>query len=115
MAGLALLAPASLRLLALAPAVIGGRGRPLTGTLTAWQLRRHSGQHVRLALLLAFTIAVVLFASTYAATDRAIVTNRTGYQAGADVRALFTIAGYAPADSVLYWRSTKSSWSSSTR
>ena len=90
---LALLAPASLRLLALAPPIVGGRGRPLTGTLTGWQLRRHADQHVRLAILLAFAIAVVLFASTYAATDRANVTDRTGYQAGADVRALFTITG----------------------
>ncbi len=90
---LALLAPASLRLLALAPPIVGGRGRPLTGTLTGWQLRRHADQHVRLALLLAFAIAVVLFASTYAATDRANVTDRTGYQAGADVRALFTLTG----------------------
>jgi hypothetical protein len=90
---LALMAPASLRLLALAPPIVGGRGRPLTGTLTGWQLRRHADQHVRLALLLAFAIAVVLFASTYAATDRANVTDRTGYQAGADVRALFTLTG----------------------
>jgi hypothetical protein len=90
---LALLAPASLRLLALAPPIVGGRGRPLTGTLTGWQLRRHADQHVRLALLLAFAIAVVLFASTYAATDRANVADRTGYQAGADVRALFTLTG----------------------
>jgi|GEM_PF-5512863 len=90
---LALLAPASLRLLALAPPIVGGRGRPLTGTLTGWQLRRHADQHVRLALLLAFAIAVVLFASTYAATDRANVSDRTGYQAGADVRALFTLTG----------------------
>ncbi|HEU0169516.1 MAG TPA: hypothetical protein VFS62_17220, partial [Chloroflexota bacterium] len=90
---LALLAPASLRLLALAPPIVGGRGRPLTGTMTGWQLRRHADQHVRLALLLAFAIAVVLFASTYAATDRANVTDRTGYQAGADVRALFTLTG----------------------
>jgi hypothetical protein len=90
---LALLAPASLRLLALAPPIVGGRGRPLTGTLTGWQLRRHADQHVRLALLLAFAIAVVLFASMYAATDRANVTDRTGYQAGADVRALFTLTG----------------------
>jgi hypothetical protein len=90
---LALLAPASLRLLALAPPIVGGRGRPLTGTLTGWQLRRHADQHVRLALLLAFAIAVVLFASTYAATDRANLTDRTGYQAGADVRALFTLTG----------------------
>ncbi|HET6312046.1 MAG TPA: FtsX-like permease family protein [Candidatus Nitrosotalea sp.] len=95
-AGLALLAPASLRLLALAPQIIGGRGRPLTGTLTAWQLRRHAGQHVRLALLLSFAIAVVLFASTYAATDRQNVTNRAGYQAGADVRALFAVTGLPP-------------------
>jgi hypothetical protein len=94
--GLALLAPASLRLLALAPPIVGGRGRPLTGTLTGWQLRRHADQHVGLALLLAFAIAVVLFASTYAATDRANVTNRTGYQAGADVRALFTLTGEPP-------------------
>jgi hypothetical protein len=93
---LALLAPASLRLLALAPPIVGGRGRPLTGTLTGWQLRRHADQHVRLALLLAFAIAVVLFASTYAATDRANVTDRTGYQAGADVRALFTETGTPP-------------------
>jgi hypothetical protein len=93
---LALLAPASLRLLALAPLIVGGRGRPLTGTLTGWQLRRHADQHVRLALLLAFAIAVVLFASTYAATDRANVTDRTGYQAGADVRALFTLTGTPP-------------------
>jgi hypothetical protein len=93
---LALLAPASLRLLALAPPIVGGRGRPLTGTLTGWQLRRHADQHVRLALLLVFAIAVVLFASTYAATDRANVTNRTGYQAGADVRALFTLTGEPP-------------------
>jgi hypothetical protein len=90
---LALVAPASLRLLALAPPIVGGRGRPLTGTLTRWQLRRHADQHVRLAILLAFAIAVVLFASTYAATDRANVTDRTGYQAGADVRALFTTTG----------------------
>ncbi|MFI5267917.1 MAG: hypothetical protein ACHQ7M_11120, partial [Chloroflexota bacterium] len=90
---LALLAPASLRLLALAPPIVGGRGRPLTGTLTGWQLRRHADQHVRLALLLAFAIAIVLFASTYSATDRANVTDRTGYQAGADVRALFTLTG----------------------
>lgn len=89
----ALLAPASLRLLALAPPIVGGRGRPLTGTLTGWQLRRHADQHVGLALLLAFAIAVVLFASTYAATDRANVTDRTGYQAGADVRALFNLTG----------------------
>jgi hypothetical protein len=93
---LALLAPASLRLLALAPPIVGGRGRPLTGTLTGWQLRRHADQHVRLALLLAFAIAVVLFASTYAATDSANVTDRTGYQAGADVRALFTIPDQPP-------------------
>jgi hypothetical protein len=95
-AALALLAPASLRLLALAPPIVGGRGRPLTGTLTGWQLRRHADQHVRLALLLAFAIAVVVFASTYAATDRANVTDRTGYQAGADVRALFTLTGTPP-------------------
>jgi hypothetical protein len=94
--GVALLAPASLRLLALAPPIVGGRGRPLTGTLTGWQLRRHADQHVGLALLLAFAIAIVLFASTYAATDRANVTNRTGYQAGADVRALFTLTGEPP-------------------
>jgi hypothetical protein len=80
----------------LAPPLIGGRGRPLTGTLTAWQLRRHAAQHVRLALLLTFAIAIVLFASTYAATDRQNVTNRTGYQAGADVRVLFALGSQPP-------------------
>lgn len=95
-AGLALLAPASLRLLALAPPIVGGPGRPLTGTLTAWQLRRHAGQHVRLALLLSFAIAVVVFASTYSATDRQNVANRAGYQAGTDVRAVFAVTGLPP-------------------
>ena len=98
---LALIAPATLRLLALAPPIIGGRGRPLTGTLTAWQLKRHAGEHVRLALLLSFAIAIVLFASAYAATDRQNVIDRTGYQAGADVRVLFALSSQpSPVDAV---------------
>ncbi|MDQ6771613.1 MAG: hypothetical protein M3024_01275, partial [Candidatus Dormibacteraeota bacterium] len=66
-AALALLAVASLRLLPLAAAVARRVGGTVGDSLAAWQLSR-SAEHVPLALLLTFTVAIGVFSATFAAT-----------------------------------------------
>jgi len=87
---LALLAVASLRLLPVAAALVRRLAHGLPGGLAAWQLERQPVQHARLAVLMSFAVAVGLFSTIYASTERANTADRAAYQSGADVRVLLT-------------------------
>ena len=95
---LALLAVAALRLLPVAAWAVRRLSRGLPGALAAWQLERQPVQHARLAVLMSFAVAVGLFSSIYAATDRANTADRAAYQSGADVRVLLTGFNTTPPD-----------------
>src|SRR5205823_4649390 len=73
---LARLAVAALRLLPVAAWAVRRLSRGLPGALAAWQLERQPVQHARLAGLMSFAVAVGLFSSIYAATDRANTADR---------------------------------------
>ncbi|HEY8642813.1 MAG TPA: FtsX-like permease family protein [Candidatus Dormibacteraeota bacterium] len=87
---LALLAVASLRLLPVAASLVRRFARGLPGGLAAWQLERQPVQHARLAVLMSFAVAVGLFSTIYASTERTNTADRAAYQSGADVRVLLT-------------------------
>ncbi|HEX6348595.1 MAG TPA: ABC transporter permease [Candidatus Dormibacteraeota bacterium] len=95
---LALLAVAALRLLPLAGWGVRHLSRGLPGALATWQLERQPVQHARLAVLMSFAVAVGLFSSIYAATDRANSADRAAYRSGADVRVLLTGFNTTPPD-----------------
>jgi len=94
--GLAFIALAAVRLLPLFVALASRLWRGVEQRLAAVQLRRAPGQHARLALLLTMTVALGIFASTYAGTSHANAADRADYAAGADLRAIF--GGAIPPD-----------------
>jgi uncharacterized membrane protein len=77
---------AALRLLPLAARLSRAVRRDVSGSLALWQLARQPIQHSRLALLVALTVAVGLFASIYSTTERLNTVDRIAYAAGADFR-----------------------------
>jgi predicted lysophospholipase L1 biosynthesis ABC-type transport system permease subunit len=87
---IALLAVAGLRLLPLVSRVALRWSGAVAGNLARWQLARRPGQHAALALLVTFAVAVGIFSSVYATTDRRNALDRAAYAAGADVRAGYT-------------------------
>jgi hypothetical protein len=91
-----LLAVASLRLLPLAARVVGLIGRGLPTELAEWQLARQPVQSARLAVLLSTTVALGVFSAVYSATDHRNTVDRSGYAAGADVRAVFGASNQQP-------------------
>jgi hypothetical protein len=93
--GAALLAPASLRLVALAARLLPA-ARSLGSRLARWQLERDPAQYGRLCLLVTLAVAVGAFASTYSASDRANAVDRADYQVGSNVRATFSAAASPP-------------------
>jgi hypothetical protein len=84
---LALLAVAGLRLLPLVSRLALRPARAVAGDLARWQLARRPAQHASLALLVTFAVAVGIFSSVYATTDRRNALDRAAYQAGTDLRA----------------------------
>ena len=82
--------------------IVGAAARMLTvtrslgGRLARWQVERDPGQYARLCLLVTLAVSVGVFATTYAASDRAAAADRAGYQVGADVRATFSAASSPP-------------------
>ncbi len=95
-AGLLLLALAALRVLGML-ARLAARGEGLPALLAAWQIGRRSSQYSQLALLLAFAVAIGLFASAFIATDQRNGLDRAAYASGADFRAVFS-RGLVPVD-----------------
>jgi hypothetical protein len=87
---IALLAVAGLRLLPLVSHVALRWAGTVAGQLARWQLARRQGQHARLALLVTFAVAVGIFSSVYATTDRRNALDRAAYAAGTDVRMGYT-------------------------
>jgi uncharacterized membrane protein len=77
---------AALRLLPLAARLSRAVRHDVSGSLALWQLARQPIQHSRLALLVALTVAVGLFASIYSTTERLNTVDRIAYAAGADFR-----------------------------
>jgi hypothetical protein len=88
---IALLAVAGLRLLPAVSAVALAPVRDVPGRLARWQLSRQPAQHAGLALLVTFAVAVGVFSSVYATTDRLNAGDRAAYQAGADVRVTYNL------------------------
>jgi hypothetical protein len=96
-AAMAVLALAALRLLPLGVRLLRPlRVRP-AAALAGWQLDRRPGQHAQLALLVAFTVAIGVFAGIYATTERRNAADRVSYAAGADLRVRFAQT-YQPAE-----------------
>ena len=93
---LAFLAVASLRLLPLAALAARRLDRSIAGALAAAQVSRQPGQHARVALLLTFAVAVGVFTSLYASSERQNALDRARYQAGADVRATYELGQQPP-------------------
>jgi FtsX-like permease family len=87
---IALLAVAGLRVLPLVSRLALRGARGVAGDLARWQLARRPGQHASVALLVTFAVAVGIFSSVYATTDRRNALDRAGYQAGSDLRADYT-------------------------
>lgn len=84
-AALGLLALASLRLLAPLAALLA-RTRPVGSVLAGWQIARRPWTHAQLALLLAFTVAIGLFAGVYSSTEARNAADRVAYANGGDLR-----------------------------
>lgn len=85
---LGLIAFAGVRLLPAAGRAAERAARSVEQRLASLQLRRSPARQEDLALLLAATVAVGVFASAYAATSARDAGDRAGYAAGADVRAV---------------------------
>jgi hypothetical protein len=90
-----LLAFASLRLVGVT-ARVATSTRSLGGRLARWQVERDPAQYSRLCLLVTLAVAVGVFASTYAASDRAAAVDRADYLVGSDIRATFSAAASPP-------------------
>lgn len=85
---LGLIAFAGVRLLPAAGRAAERAARSVEQRLASLQLRRSPARQEDLALLLAATVAVGVFASAYASTSARNAGDRAGYAAGADVRAV---------------------------
>ncbi|HEY7927383.1 MAG TPA: FtsX-like permease family protein [Candidatus Dormibacteraeota bacterium] len=90
-----LLAFASLRMVGVT-ARVATNTRSLAGRLARWQVERDPAQYSRLCLLVTLAVAVGVFASTYAASDRAAAVDRADYLVGSDIRATFSAAASPP-------------------
>ncbi|HWD74925.1 MAG TPA: ABC transporter permease [Solirubrobacteraceae bacterium] len=90
-----LLAFASLRLVGVT-ARVATSTRSLGGRLARWQVERDPAQYSRLCLLVTLAVAVGVFASTYAGSDRGAAVDRADYLVGSDIRATFSAAASPP-------------------
>jgi hypothetical protein len=86
---LLLVALAALRLLSPVALVVGMVGKGVAVALASWQLSRRPVQHSSLALLLLFTMALGVFATTYLTTLQANAADRAAYAVGSDLRVHF--------------------------
>jgi len=90
------LALVATRLLGPAARLTGLASRQVAAALAYWQLSRRPNQHYQLSLLLIFAVALVLFASTFQATQHRNELDRAAYAVGSDLRATFTNASGMP-------------------
>jgi hypothetical protein len=86
---LALIGLAGLRLLPVFAGAAAYLRRGVESKLAGVQLGRAPAQHAGLGLLLALTVGVGVFASTYASTSAQSASDRAAFAAGADARAVF--------------------------
>jgi hypothetical protein len=85
--GAVLMAAPLMSRLALAPARwLSTRSRDLARAMAAWELRRVSGGHRRLALLMVGGFAVTVFAGVYMTSEPRTMSDRAAYLAGSDLR-----------------------------
>lgn len=84
--GLGGLAVAELRLLPLAAPTLRQVSRGVPARLTSWRIAGQPAEHAGVAMLLALTLGVGVFASVYASTQTSNVVDRVAYATGADVR-----------------------------
>jgi hypothetical protein len=84
--GLGGLAVAELRLLPLAAPALGRVARGVPARLTSWRIAGQPAEHAGVAVLLALTLGVGIFASVYASTQTSNALDRVAFATGADVR-----------------------------
>jgi hypothetical protein len=84
--GLGGLAVAELRLLPLSAPVVGRVARGVPARLTSWRIAGQPAEHAGVAILLALTLGIGVFASVYASTQTSNTLDRVAYATGADVR-----------------------------
>jgi hypothetical protein len=89
-AALALLAVVAVRLIPALVYPIRLAGRGLASRLAAWRLSRQPAEHAGGVVLLSLALAAGLFAWTFTTTETSNAADRAAYQAGADLRVVFS-------------------------
>jgi hypothetical protein len=84
--GLGGIAVAELRLLPLSAPAIRRLAQGVPARLTSWRIAGQPAEHAGVAILLALSLGVGIFASVYASTQSANALDRVAYATGADVR-----------------------------